>query len=378
MSPIEIERLLREISPEAPSGENIEYDPDFIKLESDMEGTPAVEVGKKVVQEAKDPNWPKVQESAVELLERTHDLRIAVSLTRALARTEGFEGIHSGLNIIYGLVERFWDTLHPQLNPEDGSDPVERINALEYLGDWDAIMAPLMKARLCAVPATSNAPAIGPINLRQYRIANGKLAELAVSDEEKKSAPSPATIEAAFANCDLEDLRKTGECVRGSVIALQKLKEYLNEKVGAARAPDFEHLRELIEETNNLLQNRLSRRGVPDPTGPKDSPKTENSGLASRTGDGDSSMPDPGRTEPTASEVRRRDMIEDRRDVLRFLELICAYYDKNEPASPVPLLLKRAMRLVEMNFLEILQDMAPTGLAQAQLLTGGGAGEVKK
>jgi type VI secretion system protein ImpA len=42
----------------------------------------------------------------------------------------------------------------------------------------------------------------------------------------------------------------------------------------------------------------------------------------------------------------------------------------NEPASPVPLLLKRALRLVEKNFFEIMQDLAPDSVAQIKLISG--------
>ena len=64
-------------------------------------------------------------------------------------------------------------------------------------------------------------------------------------------------------------------------------------------------------------------------------------------------------------------IISSRQDVIRLLDQICVYYDQNEPASPVPLLLKRAKRLVEKNFFEIMQDVAPESVAQIQKLIGG-------
>lgn len=63
-------------------------------------------------------------------------------------------------------------------------------------------------------------------------------------------------------------------------------------------------------------------------------------------------------------------MIEKREDVLELLEQICAYYELFEPASPVPLLLRRAMRLVTMNFLEILEDLAPESVPQVTAICG--------
>jgi type VI secretion system protein ImpA len=52
------------------------------------------------------------------------------------------------------------------------------------------------------------------------------------------------------------------------------------------------------------------------------------------------------------------------------IDRICAYYERYEPSSPVPLLLQRARRLVDKNFMEILQDLAPEGMSQARQVGG--------
>jgi len=62
--------------------------------------------------------------------------------------------------------------------------------------------------------------------------------------------------------------------------------------------------------------------------------------------------------------------ITSRQDIHRMLDVICDYYAENEPASPVPLLLRRAGRLVDKNFMEILEDMAPDSLKKIQSLVG--------
>jgi type VI secretion system protein ImpA len=53
------------------------------------------------------------------------------------------------------------------------------------------------------------------------------------------------------------------------------------------------------------------------------------------------------------------------------LDAICEYYSRTEPASPVPLLLKRARRLAEMSFLEIIGNLAPETLGSIQHITTG-------
>ncbi|HEX5175868.1 MAG TPA: hypothetical protein VFV83_02510, partial [Chthoniobacteraceae bacterium] len=62
--------------------------------------------------------------------------------------------------------------------------------------------------------------------------------------------------------------------------------------------------------------------------------------------------------------------IQSRQDVIRMLDKLCDYYSRAEPSSPVPLLLRRAQRLAEMNFLEIIGDLSPEALAPVQNVTG--------
>ena len=52
------------------------------------------------------------------------------------------------------------------------------------------------------------------------------------------------------------------------------------------------------------------------------------------------------------------------------LDQACDYYRRYEPGSPVPLLLERAKRLVSMDFMQIIEDLAPDGAAQAAKVCG--------
>jgi type VI secretion system protein ImpA len=46
------------------------------------------------------------------------------------------------------------------------------------------------------------------------------------------------------------------------------------------------------------------------------------------------------------------------------------FFRKNEPSSPVPLLLDRAKRLVSKSFLEVLEDIAPDTLTEVKKIGG--------
>jgi len=62
--------------------------------------------------------------------------------------------------------------------------------------------------------------------------------------------------------------------------------------------------------------------------------------------------------------------IQGREDIIRVLDQVCDWYARNEPSSPVPLLLVRAKRLVSKNFVELIQDLSPGGLTEIQTIAG--------
>ena len=62
--------------------------------------------------------------------------------------------------------------------------------------------------------------------------------------------------------------------------------------------------------------------------------------------------------------------INSREDAIRALDKVCDYFKQHEPSSPVPLLLQRAKRLVAKDFIEIIRDLTPAGVAQAEEIGG--------
>ena len=70
------------------------------------------------------------------------------------------------------------------------------------------------------------------------------------------------------------------------------------------------------------------------------------------------------------SAVAASGAVRGREDVVRELDRLCLWLEHNEPGHPAPLLLRRAQRLMQMNFMEIIREMAPNGLEQVQTVVG--------
>jgi len=62
--------------------------------------------------------------------------------------------------------------------------------------------------------------------------------------------------------------------------------------------------------------------------------------------------------------------VTNRADAVRLLDLVIEYYERNEPSSPLPLLIARARRLADKGFLDLVRDLAPDGLGQAERMAG--------
>ena len=69
-----LESLLTAVSPDAPSGVDLEYDPEFARMEKAAKGVPEQEMGSTRT-EAVPPDWALVLDLTRKLLSRTHDLR---------------------------------------------------------------------------------------------------------------------------------------------------------------------------------------------------------------------------------------------------------------------------------------------------------------
>jgi type VI secretion system protein ImpA len=354
MNNIDIESLLMEVSPEAPSGEmDLGDDPAFIDLAIAIEGTPEREFGGKIMQEAKEPDWSNIQKAALELLSRGHDLRVAMFLTRALLRTDGFNGLSGGLALLHGLIDRYWESLYPRLDPEDNHDPIQRINILAALSEGEDILGPLKKMALC------KSPRMGQYCFRDILIATGKID---ATPNDKSPAPTMADIEAAFIDTEDQELSQNMTAIAAARRQLTRLQACLDETVAdpySSTVPDFKQLSEVLAEMNAILDKQLQQR---EPT------QTATQHQEANTNPGDDVSSGAGNTPLIQGTLNA---INSRKDVIHLLDQICRYYQQHEPGSPVPLLLKRARDLVEKNFIEIIQDLAPDSAGKIQTLIRG-------
>lgn len=335
------EELLKPVSEEAPCGEDLSYDASFQALETMARGKPETQFSA-----GEPPDWKEVRSRCLALFARSKDLRIAILLSVAEIELDGLPGFRESLALIKGVIERYWATVYPQLDPADNNDPLQRINIIASV----AMPIGLFGDPLRILERVRAIPLCNSVQMGRYSLADILRAEAGTPLSEDKPSATMAQIEAAFRDSNPGELEEIYGVLRDCLLLVQAMDEFLTQTVGPASAPDLTPLSVQLVSMQNRVKPYLS---------PAASAGLEPVSLVPR--DAAAALQKP--LSPTG-EIRSRE------DVVALLQKICNYYAQAEPSSPVPLVLKRAARLAEMDFMQIIKDMSPEAIAQIRTVTG--------
>lgn len=333
---IDVESLLAEFDGDSPCGEDLEYDPDFVELETIAKPKEEQQVGDSVIA-GEDVDFSKVASLALGILTRSKDFRAAIYLAEASLQTDGFVAFERCLAYISGLADRYWDCAHPELDEEDDDDPTMRVNAMRGLVGPDTMLRAVRRAPL------TDSKMMGRWSLRDIAVASGEQPVPADMD----AAPENTTISAAFQDTDPARMAEIREAVAKSRTHLEVLTALYDIKVGTS-GPDFSALDDTLAKAQNAINAALGDGAAPADIGAADA---DTPARAAPAGGGGGA-------------------VNSNEDVKRMIDRICDYYARAEPSSPVPILLNRARRLVAADFLTIMKDMASDGVDQVNKIGG--------
>ena len=342
---INIDDLLKPIADDKPCGEDFTYHPSFQNLETIARGKPETQFGP-----GEEPEWKEVRDAAMEVLGQSKHLSAAVILTASLVKTGGLEGLRDGLGVVRGLTEKYWGDVYPKLDPDDNNDPTERLNILNNLS------GPTFAAHVKAI-VLCNSPAMGRITLQQIITAKEKGAKTEASAQPKSGTTDPDLnqIQAAFRDAGPDAAKATLGLIGEVIGHATGLENFLDAQLGAGRGVNFESLNKLLGEMRRAVE--------PYAVGDADSGEASGGDAALAAGGGGGKAVAKGGPGMSGS-------IQTRADVIKAIRLICDYYQNNEPSSPVPLILQRAERLVDKDFMTIMTDLTPDALTQLRVITG--------
>jgi type VI secretion system protein ImpA len=343
LGPVMHAALLAPISTDQPSGVSLRYDPLYREVES-ARRSDDVNLPQGIWEQTlKRAEWPLVERLCREALAtRTKDLQLAAWLAEAWVWLRGMEGLSDGAHLMRGLVEHFWDDVHPQM--EDGD-----IEFRQAPCEW---FARNLHLALLSVPLAAGRSAAGlPWTLGEWELVLRK--ELHAAQAAKgmrgrdKGAPPPEQIVrshfvAAAAATPANFYLGLQAEIEDAALALDRLGESLRARLGAA-APNFGAIAERLDLCYSALQELGCIQQWQD-EGQAEADMadiTDAAGVAAHE----------------AQSQGPRGAIRSREDAYRALDEAADYLLRTEPHSPTPYLVKRAVGWGKMPLAELLQEL---------------------
>lgn len=324
---LNLEELLAPVSDDEPAGPDLAYDNDRMEIEQSFEVEVSIDAS-GVAAESAEIDWRRIIDKIADQSRQTKDVWLAVYLCRAGAQSGSLEAVETGAQYLAGLLETYWPTLHPQL---------EEYGFQGRKGACDSLAA--------------NGPFIAPLR-RIILLRHARLGEYSGEDFERFRTGGDAEdgygmFRAALEDAGDEGLHEIVGRIDAIVDGLKRADAVLTANAEGGGATNFRPAYDALAEIKRSVQAFLS-------TTPADN--AENDEQAAE-GPAETSAPRSG---------GGSGRIESREDVVRTLDALCDYYRRREPAHPAPILLQRARDWVTQDFLEILADLAPSGVDEAR------------
>nr|WP_235505188.1 type VI secretion system protein TssA [Variovorax sp. Root318D1] len=332
-----------------PCGEDLEYDPDFMALQQAATGKREQQFGSTIIP-AEPPDWARVERIAKQLCQRTLDVRVLVLLTLAWTESRGLPGYVDGLRVVDGILQKYWDDVHPRVVDGDFEDPLPRMNALAALAEAEGLGRSVRDARLLEDGASMSLRQVEALlesskaDQIDYPGGIGRLREVARRAQEKAAAPVMA--------------------LHAALELLQRIRETSERALGQSWAPDFSRLERSLRTVVQLLPEQAQ----PAPVEALKAASGNEPAPADASGPG-IARPLNGASGPRLASIKDIE-ISTRDDVQVLLEKACQYMERTEPSHPAPMLIRRAQRLLDLNFFQIIEELVPEGLQKIESLAG--------
>ncbi|WP_138516111.1 ImpA family type VI secretion system protein [Limnobacter alexandrii] len=307
-------------------GPNLEYDNAFLELQQAACGKPETQF-----EPATPPDWNFVETGALQLLERSRDLRLVVLWAESRLNLGGLQTLPEGLGALACLLEVAWPVVNP---PLDDGDPYARINVIESLGFGGSFFQSLRNS------VVVRNPRIGDIRLKDFEAITGNSPGL-------EAPVTREQIELFFQSAE-SDAITLRSVLLNSQAALKRILEALALHIEADRLPQ-------LQEFKLLLAHVLSCLPSPEPEMEQTSPFAPLSALCESS---------------KAVNLVAQAGIQSRAQALAAIDQVCVYLEQAEPTNPAQLLLKRARRLIDKNFMQLMKDLAPEALAEVAKIMG--------
>lgn len=342
----DLQALLAPVPGPDPCGESLRHDALFTDI--------------RLAREEDDPNLPMrqwerpLQQADWRLIDtlcmqalttRSKDLQLVAWLTEAWIRQgAGVAGLARGLLVTRELVDRYWDGLHPRIDPpQEGGDCEARVAPFDWMGE---ALAHTLRVHVCLFPLAQRKP--DRVTLADWeRLVASELSSAAQAGEsadppQREADQPPLTREEIIANVKRHapgEVMSRLEEVRESRAHLVALIETLDAQLGP-HAPNLRKLFAVLEALERVLLQVQAALPAAQPA----SPVAAEAEAADAQDVGDALEASPHESQPDAAVLPIATAAwRNREEAYRTLEALAKYLAAIEPHSPTPYLIQRAV-----------------------------------
>jgi type VI secretion system protein ImpA len=338
------EDILNPIPGDHPSGANLRHAPIYEQIKESRRQEDSSPQGdwEREIKTADYQSTVKLAQDAIAT--QSKDLQLAVWLSEALIYEEQAVGLSTGIALLQGLIETFWDSVYPEL---DEGDAEYRATPLEWFGNYfdpSKGSSPSVAVRRIAITRAG-------FDWFQYKASRTVPSEADVQGNESKAEArkdaladgklSPEDFDNAFRETPKTFYRKLEADFKTAVENLETLDRVCKEKF-ADVAPSFRELRRAIEEVSTSVRILLQEKLKLDPD-PVERTETAVEGAEADSVDGVS----PGGLD-LSGDISGSLALNTRQDALRLLIASARFLRHSTPSDPVPYLMVRALRWGEL------------------------------
>lgn len=323
---LDISALVAPLSDEQPSGPDMYGDANRQQIELAFDRS----ISDGSAPEVSASQWQDAIDLILAQCEQTRDLWLPVYLLRGAAQSGQFDLAVDAARFLAELIEVRWADVHPQLEDLGFIGRKTPCESLTRIGDF-----------------------LGPLE-RMPLVIHPRLGSFSGADFERFREQGPKAAGFAEFRMALDGIGADGlsEAIAGLDAidgALRKVDAVLTANADGDTATNFKPAYDLLGKMRRAVASNLPGDGAATAA---DAPAGTAFAAAAPSADG------PGA--PAYSGA-----INSRDDVARAIDAICAYYARFEPASPVPFVLRRARDWISLDFMAVLEDIAPGGLEEA-------------
>lgn len=354
--PVSCQFLLEPISPEAPCGDDLEYDPQymelFIRIVPKEKKTIGGGMGSERLESEFEPvRWSEVERDCLTLLRRTRDIRLLTVWLRCRTQQAQAQGLRQGLFVLERLLAQWPSLLYPLMETEGEEDLLPRADALLAIAEPQGLLADIRALPVCGS---------GGLRLEVRDVERAfslPLAEDAISPEAMRHRLNELGMQNPPDYAALQD----------SLALARSIDALAHEQLGV-EAPDLSRLLTLlgrleVKSASLLVDNNTPRQKNNNSL---DVPIPADSGSDMATGNpyaAPGSEQDRASAVPDSAPGALPGAIANRHVARERIRDVRLWFEEHEPSSPVSLLLRQAEQLIGKRFADVV-DCLPQDLLQ--------------